>query len=145
MLSSYRVTRDREFIITGTGRHLESSLEPTFSLSSTLMESTHLAIGKKGAGDDSGRGEEEELPCLASFQPAPYNSLLQFLTVWWPTNKSRGGGRNKESGQRNRGAENASDTQVLPVKPKFQSSNNLLQSVGPWWEGKSFGVLEEIS
>lgn len=86
-------------------------------------------------GDDSGMGEEEGGEHLLCLIPAFYNSLLQFLTVLWPTNKSRG--HNKESVQRNRGAENASHNQVLPVKPKLQSSNNLLWPAGPWWEGKS--------
>lgn len=80
----------------------------------------------------------------ASSQLFFYNSLLQILTALWPTNKSRG--RNKERVPRNEGVENTSDNQVLPVKPKFQPSEDLLWPSGPRGEGKiTFWVLEEIS
>lgn len=99
------------------------------------MESTYLSIGEKEGWAMTPHGRGGGAPCFASLQLAFYNSLLQFLTVSWPTNKSRG--HNRESVQRNREAENASGNQVLPAKPKFQSSDYLLRPAGPWWEGKS--------
>lgn len=86
------------------------------------MESTDLSIGEK-EGWELTQAWVRRRSYLLHLIPAFYNSLLQCLTVLWPTNKSRG--HNKESMQRNRGAENARDDQVPPVKPKFRSSANL--------------------